>query len=76
MNHLIADTTIDGTLRNASVAPLCRRGRRRRRRAVKGGCFSRPKQLGKIEVRGTPRRQMAGLHMGFHGTRTGGPGAT
>ena len=76
MNHRATDIDVDRPLRWRIAVAMCRQKRRRRRRAVKGGCISRPKQLGKIEVRGTPRRQMAGLHMGFHGTRTGGPGAT
>ena len=69
MNHRANDIAIDHLPDRQSVRRMCRRKRRRRRRVVKGGCFSRPKQLGKIEGRGTPRQGRAGLHVGWHGTQ-------
>ena len=49
MNHLATDIDVDRSLRWQLAHPMCRRRRRRRRRALKGGCFSRPKQLCKMK---------------------------
>lgn len=69
MNHLATDTAIDRLFTSRSARALCRRRRRVRRRAEKGGCLCRPNQLGKIKGNGSRRGLKACLHKVLRGTR-------
>jgi hypothetical protein len=55
MNHPPTNTATDRLSACRSAPTLCRRRRRVRRRAEEGDCFSRPNQLGKIDLGGTRR---------------------